>query len=188
MPLDAMPSVGPVAMRDDRDAPDQGSHGWLVVETQVQKERLAIINLERQAFRTFLPRYWKTRRHARKAETVLTPLFPGYLFVKPGEGAGSVRALNGTMGVKRFVGSHSGRPAIMPGDAMAALLARCRDQVVETIVVPKPGSRVRFLKGPLADRLATVETIDAKGRLQLLVERMNRTVQVEADRASVGPV
>ena len=54
---------------------------WFVVHTLPHRESGAKGHLENQGYRTFLPRRWKTRRHARKLETVLAPLFPRYLFI-----------------------------------------------------------------------------------------------------------
>jgi hypothetical protein len=54
---------------------------WYVVQTQPQSESRAELNLRRQGFTTYLPRYMRTRRHSRKVEMVARPLFPRYLFV-----------------------------------------------------------------------------------------------------------
>ena len=35
------------------------------------------MNLERQGFRTYLPRYRRERRHARRRDIIKAPLFPG---------------------------------------------------------------------------------------------------------------
>ena len=54
---------------------------WYVVQSQPNAERKAVMHLERQGFTTYLPRYLKRRRHARRVEIVGAPLFPRYLFV-----------------------------------------------------------------------------------------------------------
>ncbi|HQF30164.1 MAG TPA: transcription termination/antitermination NusG family protein, partial [Hyphomicrobiales bacterium] len=56
--------------------------GWYVVSTQPHQEARAESNLVRQGFETWLPRFARERRHARKVDTVLVALFPGYLFVR----------------------------------------------------------------------------------------------------------
>ena len=50
---------------------------WFAVNTRPQCERIAITNLERQGFRTFLPLRDKTVRHARQFRRIVAPLFPG---------------------------------------------------------------------------------------------------------------
>ncbi len=54
---------------------------WYEVQTLPCREARAQLQLEGQGFSTFLPRYAKTVRHARKLSTVSAPLFPRYLFV-----------------------------------------------------------------------------------------------------------
>lgn len=55
---------------------------WYAVYTQAGKERFALQNLANQGFEAYLPSYRKRRRHARRVDTVLAPLFPRYLFVR----------------------------------------------------------------------------------------------------------
>ena len=51
---------------------------WYVAQTHPNAEEKAFSHLERQGFRAYLPRYRKSRRHARKVELIRAPLFPGY--------------------------------------------------------------------------------------------------------------
>ena len=72
---------------------------WYVVHTQVLGEDRADLNLRRQGFETYLPRYLRTRRHARRVETVARPLFPRYLFVAMDVARDRWRAVQSTFGV-----------------------------------------------------------------------------------------
>ena len=54
---------------------------WYVVQTHPHAEQKASLNLARQGYGVYLPRYLKRRRHARRVETVAAPLFPRYMFV-----------------------------------------------------------------------------------------------------------
>ncbi len=54
---------------------------WYAIRTQPRKEELARRQYENQGFEVFLPRVLDYRRHARRIEQVLRPLFPGYLFL-----------------------------------------------------------------------------------------------------------
>ncbi|MGH9550353.1 MAG: transcription termination/antitermination NusG family protein, partial [Terriglobales bacterium] len=49
---------------------------WYVVQTHPYAETKAAAHLGRQGFETYLPRYVKRRRHARRVNTVAAPLFP----------------------------------------------------------------------------------------------------------------
>ena len=54
---------------------------WYVVHTHPNGEARAEHNLRRQGFHTYLPRYLRRTRHARKTQLVPRPLFPRYVFV-----------------------------------------------------------------------------------------------------------
>jgi transcriptional antiterminator RfaH len=49
---------------------------WYVVHTQSYQEARAELNLRRQGFEVWLPLSRRRRRHARRIDTVLAPLFP----------------------------------------------------------------------------------------------------------------
>src|SRR5215471_5201307 len=80
-----------------------GAARWYVVHTQPNYEGRAEVNLQRQGFATYMPRYQRTRRHARKTETVLRPLFPRYLFVALDLARDRWRSIQSTFGVSQLV-------------------------------------------------------------------------------------
>jgi hypothetical protein len=57
-----------------------GEH-WFVAQTLHHREKLAALHLGAQGFRSFLPRFRKTVRHARQLREVVVPVFPGYIFL-----------------------------------------------------------------------------------------------------------
>ena len=76
---------------------------WYVVHARPHQERRAEANLLRQGFRVWLPVMERSRRHARRIETVRSALFPGYLFVELDIERATWRAINGTFGVRRLL-------------------------------------------------------------------------------------
>ena len=73
---------------------------WYVVHTRPNGELRAAHNLERQGFKTYLARYIKERRHARKVERIQQPLFPRYVFVNLDTDTDRWRSILGTFGVE----------------------------------------------------------------------------------------
>ena len=55
---------------------------WYVIYTIHNQEFRAEANLKKQGFQLYLPKYIGTRKHARKVDKILKPLFPRYLFIK----------------------------------------------------------------------------------------------------------
>ena len=104
---------------------------WYVVQTQANAENKAVAHLGRLGFATYLPRYLKRRRHARRVDTVAAPLFPRYLFAEIDMGVQRWRSIGSTVGVSRLV--KSGR--------LAGARSRRRDQRAQA-----PRKHVRFVQ------------------------------------------
>jgi len=154
--------------------------GWYVVETLPRKEVLAQVHLEQQAYICFVPRFRKVRRHARRVDTVLAPLFPNYLFIRIDPENHPWRSVNGTIGVKRLVGSELRLPSAVPERAMKAILDRCEGDIMTRMIEDLvPGSEVRLAYGPFADAIARIESLDGRGRVSVLLDILGRRVSVK---------
>ena len=86
---------------------------WFVAHTHPLKEIIAQQHLLEQGFEVYLPRFKKIRRHARKVEEVLVPLFPRYIFISMNMGVARWRSVNGTRGVSYLLTNYD-RPAVVP--------------------------------------------------------------------------
>ena len=93
---------------------------WYVAYTQPTAELRAAGHLKRQGFDAYLPLRRQIRRHARREETVLRPLFPRYVFVALDLEADRWRSINGTIGVSNLV-CHGERPAALPEGVVEGL-------------------------------------------------------------------
>jgi transcriptional antiterminator RfaH len=161
---------------------------WYVVHTQPQNELRAEINLRRQGFATYLPRYQRTRRHARKTETVARPLFPRYLFVGLDLARDRWRAIQSTFGVSNLVFAGD-TPLAMPDGVIEQIRAREGGEGFVTLGLPAgigPGSRVRLIDGIFAESKGILERIADDRRVAILLELLGREVRVFVPAASVG--
>lgn len=161
---------------------------WYVAQTEPKKERLAVVGLERQSFLSLCPCYHKIRRHARRIETVLAPLFPGYVFVNFDLDKDSWRSINGTLGVRRLISFDPVTPLPMPDEAMIPLLNPRGDSLGNAVGGVQVGGTVRMISGPFAEQLATVETLDDKGRIRLLFDILGSAVRLRLRVDGVVPV
>lgn len=160
---------------------------WHVAATVSRKENLALSNLDRQGFQTFLPRFRKPWRHARQQGIRLAPLFPGYVFIAFDREEAPWRSINGTLGVRHLLGSNV-EPQSVPDDFMIALLERCHDGVIDSLVDRlEPGAHVRIMSGPFADRLAVIDKLDDQQRVTLLLDIMGTAARLKMDRAQLAP-
>lgn len=159
---------------------------WFVAQTQVRAELLAMQNLARQGFKAFCPRFRKARRHARRLDEILVPVFPGYVFVSFDPNRDPWRSINGTIGVLRLVGTTSNRPQPMPRHAMEAIRARCEgDLMTGSVVNFKPGQQVRLLTGPFVNQFAEVERLDDRGRVRVLLNILGGVSPVDVSICAI---
>ena len=60
--------------------PYMSTKHWFLLQYKPNSHRLALRNLHRQGFETFLPMLAVTQRHSTKFVQQARPLFPGYMF------------------------------------------------------------------------------------------------------------
>ena len=146
---------------------------WFIARVQHRKEASAAMHLERQGYTVFQPRLQKVRRHARRIDNVLAPLFPGYLFIALQLDRPGWRSVNGTIGVLGLLGDSTGRPSPVPPAVMADLIRRCPNGLFNAISDPLlVGEAVRITNGPFADFTAKVARLDPRGRIELLFDAL----------------
>jgi transcriptional antiterminator RfaH len=161
---------------------------WYVVHTQPNGEVRADANLRRQGFATYLPRYQRTRRHARRTETVVRPLFPRYLFVSLDLGRDRWRAIQSTFGVSHLVQAGE-EPLSVPADVVSEIRSReDRAGLVKLGLPPGigPGSPVQLIEGIFQDAKGVLERIADDRRVAVLLKLLGRDVRVFVPAASVG--
>ncbi len=162
---------------------------WYVVHCRANSERRAETNLLRQEYEVWLPMYHKTRRHARRQETVLRPLFPRYLFVRLDLSSEPWRPILSTFGVHTIVSGADG-PLPIGDDVVAALQARAGEGGVFDIArsVIKFGDQVRVQGGPMADLEGIFEAELDSDRVMILLKLMGREVRVSVSGGDVEPI
>jgi transcriptional antiterminator RfaH len=160
---------------------------WYAVQCLSNREAGAAAQLENQDFPVFLPRRRKTRRHARRIESVVTPFFPGYLFVTLDLSRDRWRCVNGTYGVARLV-MRGDMPAPVPAGIVETLQQSCdEDGVIHWQAEIKPGQRVQIVEGALAEFVGQLERLDAAGRVRILLNILGRRTPIVLPRESVIP-
>lgn len=156
---------------------------WYVVQTHPRAEPKAAQHLSRQGFGIYMPRYAKRRRHARRIETVVVPLFPRYVFVTVNLAVQRWRAIHSTVGVSRLV-CQGDCPASVP-DGVIDELKRREDAygLVELDRTPRfvPGDKVRVCDGVFAACLGLFEGITDGERVAILLDLLGRKVRVTLD-------
>ena len=162
---------------------------WYVVHCRVGSEKRAETNLLRQEYEVWLPMYRKTRRHARRVESVLRPLFPRYLFVRVDLDSQPWRPILSTFGVHTIVSGADG-PVAISDDIVAGLVARAGDDGVFDIMqsAMEPGDQVRIQGGPMADLEGVFQAELDSDRVLILLKLRGREVRVSVEGGDVEPI
>jgi transcriptional antiterminator RfaH len=166
-----------------------GLMAWYAVSTRAHGESRAAIHLKRQGFEAWLPLIRKTRRHARRIETIEAPLFPGYLFVAFDASQQPWRAINGTFGVRRLI-CQGDLPIPVPDSFFVELRSRCEVDGFFSLPADelRPGTLVQFRSGPFTEQVATLLRLSDNERIWLLLDLLGRPVTVMASRQDVVAV
>lgn len=158
---------------------------WYLAQLKPNSHRIAERNLLRQGFEVFLPMAEVTRRQAGRFIQSLAPLFPGYIFIAFNPAESGWRSVNATLGITRLV-NLGGAPATVPDALVESLRARCNpDGLVVPLEDIVEGQEVRLTKGPFAEFIARVETIDPDRRVWLLIELMGQSTRVSVPHEDV---
>jgi transcriptional antiterminator RfaH len=163
------------------------SSQWYVVQTHPHAETKASWHLGRQGFETYLPRYLKQRRHARRIEDIAAPLFPRYLFVAVDMATQRWLSINSTVGVTRLV-RHGDRPAAIPVSVLETLKHReDANGFVQLDRRPRflPGDKVCVVGGAFRDCCGLYEGMSGHERVAILLELLGRKVRVVLDPAII---
>jgi transcription elongation factor/antiterminator RfaH len=160
---------------------------WYLAMTRPCSELIAEKHLNRQGYVTFLPRHTKSVRHARRVRLVKAPVFPRYIFLRLDLGVDRWRNVFSTHGISTLIMAHE-RPIVVPEGVVETLAERCDgDGCMHFTEHMRPGQRVRLLGGPFSDALGVLESLDDRGRVQVLLNIMGRSIKVRLSEEWVHP-
>jgi transcriptional antiterminator RfaH len=168
------------------DQPLAEGERWYVTHVLANREFGAAMQVEAQQFRVFLPYVVRTVRHARQTRAVRKAAFPGYLFVALDLRRDRWRSINGTIGVSRLITGGAGAPQPVPDGVVETLFSyidetgACRFDRDLTV-----GQTVRVIAGPLAAAIARLVRLDARGRVQVLLEILGGQVHATVERSAL---
>lgn len=158
---------------------------WYVAAVKPGYEDAAERHLARQGFESFTPRCRKTVRHARRQIERHVPLFPGYVFVAFDIADCPWRSVNGTFGVRSLVMAGE-RPVPVPPGLVEHFIEMTDNSGLMAAEL-RPGQRVEILSGPFAQLAGTIERLDGKGRVCVLLRLLNGESPVTMDRSALWP-
>ena len=151
---------------------------WYAVHTHVNKESLSEINLIRQNFITYLPKYKKIIKHARKISTVVRPLFPRYLFVKLDLVKQRWHLINSTYGVNVLITMEE-KPVKILDKIINEIKSYDNSDVIANISPYSSmtmGEEVNIIDGLFSGRKAIFDGLTDDNRIKVLFNLLGKEV------------
>src|SRR3989338_8978188 len=161
---------------------------WFVSHTQPLKEIVAQIHLLEQGYEVYLPRFKKLKKHARKVEEVLSPLFPRYIFICMDISTTQWRQINGTRGISYLLTGSSGKPSFISTKIIESLKAQEEAPGVvplHSVTTLCVGDKVLLTEGMFKDQLAVLEKFTDTYRVQVLLSLLGKDVRLSVSLTSV---
>lgn len=159
---------------------------WYAVMTKPRQEALALQHLANQGYVAWLPMHTGWRRKAGRWDVVRSPLFPRYVFVKPGhpeQGMGPVRSTVGITDLVRF-GSQLATANDGLIHALRDVEARLAKSVAAVVSPFQPGDRVCIVDGPFAGIEGIVSSL-ADERVAVFLNILGREKAVQFSHAEL---
>ncbi len=163
----------------DSSSSEPSASAWYLAYTKPRNESVASMQLGRQGYDAYLPLYKALRRTADGMVMQRNPMFPRYVFFRPGRPAQSIAPVRSTVGVSNIV-QFGVTPAMVSAELIEGLRAfeKEREQSDPALISPlKAGRRVAILSGPLKG-LEGLVCSTAGQRVSVLLDLLGRQPRV----------
>jgi transcriptional antiterminator RfaH len=166
--------------------PASSPKSWYLVYAKPRQEEVALVNLERQGYATYLPRVRQQRRRRGQRVDVVEPLFPRYLFIHLDTQTDNWGPIRSTLGVASLV-RFGPEPARVPDDLIEFLKAREGREGLHDWAEPdyRAGDRVRVAEGPFQGFAGILQARTSRERVVVLLEIMGRPVRAQVRTAQI---
>ena len=154
-------------------------NNWYVVNTKPHSEFKVINYFSSKGIVSFMPKLLVTKKHARKIEKVLRPLFPTYLFIYSNIRT-NFRLINNTIGVKGILSSGDD-PSSVPIEVINDLFSYVdSDGIVNALDTShyKIGQKIEINDGIFKGNIGSFCGLSDKDRVLLFLNFLGRKVQV----------
>ena len=156
---------------------------WYAIYTRPRQERIALENLERQSYETYLPLIRSKRKRSGKWVESIDPMFSRYLFVRLEPGATSMASIRSTRGVSGLV--RFGDQLVAVPDSFVNVLLQTAD--AETGVDVHEPALFRA-DGPLTDLHGIFEAADGEARAIILMSILGAETRVTVPVEQLGRI
>ena len=163
---------------DLQDDPPTGR--WYLAYTKPRQEEIARVNLDQQGFESYLPLYKKFRKTEQGPVSVFEPMFPRYIFFRPGKPQQSISTVRSTKGITTLV-RFGFEPAVIDEELLRRIRQLEEDRNHATLLELsqlKPGQTVRLQHTALSGVEGLIQSVSSK-RVEVLLDILGRPAVVQ---------
>jgi len=164
-------------------------NAWYLIYTKPRQEHVALENLSRQHYTTYLPLLRSRQRRRGASVTTVGPMFPRYLFIYLDDQRDDWGPIRSTVGVAKLVrfGVDAAR---VPADFVDTLRQRAGADGIHTAPerVLRLGDSVRICEGVMAGYEAVFQARSSRERVVLLLEVAGLTARIQVAASTVEPL
>lgn len=162
------------------------SDPWFALRVRAQWEKKVSQILSEKGYRQFLPLYTRRRKSSNRSASILSPLFPGYVFCQTNPNIPSkIVTTPGVIGFVKF----GGRPIAVDRLEMKHLQSMIiSGEEVRPWALPRMGSRVCLERGPLEGIEGILVREKTGCRVVVSVSILQRAVAVEVELDWLRPL
>ena len=168
-------------LQEEQETPD-----WYLAYTKPRQEEIARVNLEQQGFEVYLPLFKKFKKTEQGPVSVFEPMFPRYIFFKPGQAGQSISSVRSTKGVTTLV-RFGFEPALIDEELLRRIRLLEEDRNHATILELsklKAGQTVRLQHTALTGVEGLIQSVSSK-RVEVLLEILGRPAVVQLEHQQV---
>lgn len=165
---------------------DTPTTDWYLAYTKPRQEDIARINLEQQGFQAYLPLYKKFRKTEQGPVSVFEPMFPRYIFFRPGKPGQSISTVRSTKGISTLV-RFGFEPAVIDEELLRRIRLLEEDRNHATLLELsnlKAGQTVRLKHTALGGVEGLIQSVSSK-RVSVLLEILGRPAVVQLEHHQV---
>ena len=171
-----------------QSAQDINTTDWYLAYTKPRQEEIARVNLDQQGFESYLPLYKKFKKTEQGPVSVFEPMFPRYIFFRPGKPGQSISAVRSTKGITTIV-RFGFEPAVIDEELLRRIRQLEEDRNQATLLQLsqlKAGQTVRLKHTALGGVEGLVQSVSSK-RVAVLLEILGRPAVVQLEHHQVEP-
>jgi transcriptional antiterminator RfaH len=166
------------------------SNHWYLAYTKPRQEDIARVNLELQGFEVYLPLFKKFKKTEKGPIGIFEPMFPRYLFFRPGKPDQSISVVRSTKGISTLV-RFGFEPAVIGEELLRRIRLLEQDRqhaTIQELSQLKVGQTVRLQHTVLEGVEGLIQSVSSK-RVAVLLDILGRpaVVQFEHHQVEVKP-